>query len=325
MMVQATTPDYRGYVNLALHHGATCDELRRAGNDPSRVLMVETTPHLPRTRALEGYPNEIHVDDIDVLVPTNERPVELPAVSRTPADEEIARLAATFIANDATLQTGIGGIPSIVAEQLASRADGEFGVHSEMYTDGLWQLHLAGKIRNESKGIFDGVSVTTFALGSTGLYDWLDGNEEVAFGPVHVVNDPSIIGANRSFVSINGAISVDLYGQVVADAIGGRQISGVGGHEDFVAGAELSLDAVSLICVPSTITVDGEVRSRLVAQLPAGSVVSTPRHHTAVVVTEFGSADLRGCTVVERARLLATIAHPEFRDELVHAAERLGK
>jgi acyl-CoA hydrolase len=325
MMVQATPPDYRGFVNLSLHHGATADELRRAGEDPERLLVVEVTGHLPRTRALEGYPNEIHVDDIDVLVATDEHPYELPVSPRTEVDEAIARVAAAFIPDDATLQTGIGGVPSIVAEQLAGRPEGVFGVHSEMFTDGLWRLHLAGKVRNQHKGIFDGVSVTTFALGSRGLYEWLDGNEEVAFGPVHVVNDPTIIGENRAFVSINGALSVDLFGQIVADAIGGRQISGVGGHEDFVAGAELSLDAVSLICLPSTVTVGGQVVSRFAPELPAGSIVSTPRHHTAVVVTEFGAADLRDRTVAERARLLAGIAHPQFRDDLLAAADRLGR
>ena len=325
MMVQATPPDYRGFVNLSLHHGATCEELRRAGRDPGRLLMVEATPHLPRTRALEGYPNEIHVDEIDVLVRTEQRPVELPMDARTPVDEEIARIAASFIPDRATLQTGIGAIPSVVAESLAHRENGAFGVHSEMFTDGLWRLHLAGKVRNQSKGIYDGISVTTFALGSGAMYEWLDGNEEVAFGPVHVVNDPTIIGENRSFVSINGAIEIDLFGQIVADSIGGRQISGVGGHEDFVAGAELALDAVSLICLPATITIDGELRSRVTARLESGAVVSTPRHHTAVVVTEFGAADLRDRTVRERAHLLAGIAHPQFRDELASAAELLGR
>jgi len=324
MAAQATEPDYRGFVNLSLHHGATYDELRRAGRDPERVLIIETSPHLPRTRALDGYPNEIHVDDIDVLVHADEHPVELPAVAATDADAAIAKIATTFIHNEATLQTGIGGIPSIVAEALAERPGGAFGIHSEMFTDGLWRLHLSGKVRNQSKGIFDGVSVTTFALGSSGLYEWLDGNEEVAFGPVHVVNDPTIIGENRRFVSINGAIQVDLYGQVVADSIDGRQISGVGGHEDFVAGADLDIDDVSLICFPSTVTVAGETRSRIVHQLAPGAVISTPRHHTAVVVTEFGAADLRGATVVERAVALAGIAHPDFRDGLLAAATELG-
>ncbi len=325
MMAQAAPADYRGFVNLSLHHGATADELRRAGSDPNRVLIIETSEHLPRTRALDGYPNEIHVDEIDVLVAANELPVELPLALSTSEDEAIAAVAAGFISDHATLQTGIGAVPSIVAAGLAKRPLGSFGVHSEMFTDGLWRLHASGKVRNQSKGIFDGVSVTTFALGSREMYDWLDGNEEVAFGPVHVVNDPTIIGENRNFVSINGAISVDLYGQVVADTIDGRQISGVGGHEDFVAGAELSLDAVSLITMASTATVRGEMLSRIVAALPSGAVVSTPRHHTAVVVTEFGAADLRDKTVTERARALAAVAHPNFRDQLLAAAETLGR
>jgi len=134
--------------------------------------------------------------------------------------------------------------------------------------------------------------------------------------PVQVVNDPSVISRNHAFVSINGALCVDLYGQVVADNIGGRQISGVGGHEDFVAGAGMELDDQSLICLHSTAVVEGEVRSRIVPVLPEGSIVSTPRHHTGVIITEYGSADLSGCTVRERANALAEIAHPDFRAEL---------
>ena len=136
----------------------------------------------------------------------------------------------------------------------------------------------------------------------------------MAFVPVEVVNDPTVIARNHAFVSINGALSVDLYGQVVADNIDGKQISGVGGHEDFVAGAELRLDDHSLICLRSTAVADGVTRSRIVPLLPEGSVVSTPRHHTGVVITEYGAADLSGLTVRERAAALAEIAHPDFRD-----------
>jgi acyl-CoA hydrolase len=178
------------------------------------------------------------------------------------------------------------------------------------------RLHQAGKVTNAAKGVFDGVSVTTFALGSADLYRWLDRNREVAFLPVDVVNDPTVIGHNAKFVSINGALSVDLHGQIVADHIDGRQISGVGGHEDFVAGAELHLDAFSLVCLRSTASVDGQLRSRIVGRLPEGSVVSTPRHHTNVVVTEFGVAELAGLTVAERAAALVEIAHPDFREAL---------
>jgi acyl-CoA hydrolase len=134
-----------------------------------------------------------------------------------------------------------------------------------------------------------------------------------------------VISQNADLVSINGALSVDLYGQVVADSIDGRQISGVGGHEDFVAGAELHLDAHSLICLRSTVERQGERVSRIVGRLPEGSVISTPRHHTGVVITEYGAAELTGLTVRERAHLLAEIAHPDFRAELRTVADGLGR
>ena len=150
-------------------------------------------------------------------------------------------------------------------------------------------------------------------------------NAGVAFLPVDVVNDPSVIGHNRKLVSINSAMSLDLYGQVVADSIDGKQISGVGGHEDFVAGADLRLDAHSLICLRSTVTVGGVVRSRILPLLPEGAVVSTPRHHTGTVVTEYGAAELTGLTVRERASALAGVAHPDFRAQLHEAAGTLGR
>ena len=139
------------------------------------------------------------------------------------------------------------------------------------------------------------------------------------------MNDPSVIGQNHKLVSINGALCLDLYGQVVADSIDGKQISGVGGHEDFVAGAELHADAHSLICLSSTATVGGAVRSRILPVLPEAAIVSTPRHHTGVVVTEYGAAELIGLTVRERASALADIAHPDFRDALHAAADTMGR
>ena len=324
MMVNGTPPDEHGRVSMSLHYGATMDELRRAAADPERLLIVETNERLPWTGHLPAYPNTLHVDEIDVLVGADREPFALEEPPTTAVDEEIARLAASRIPWGATLQTGIGAIPSMVATRLAEGDGGGYGIHSEMLTDGIMRLHKAGKVTNDNKSVFNGVSVTTFALGSAELYEWLDENDDVAFAPVDLVNDPVIIGSNSRFVSINGAISVDLYGQIVADCIDGRQISGVGGHEDFVAGAEHHTDDASLVCLGSTIEVGGELRSRIVAQLPQGAVVSTPRHHTGSVVTEHGIADLAGLTVRERAEALAEIAHPQFREELRAAARQMG-
>ena len=325
MTAQGAPPDEAGNVNLSLHLGATRDELLRAGRDPERLLIVEVNRQLPRTRSLPPtYDNTIPLDLIDVLIETDATPFALEDAPTDEVDAAIATHALAYVKEGSTLQTGIGAIPNVVATELANGKLGGFGVHSEMFTTGLMRLHRAGKVTNEAKGVFDGVSVTTFALGTAELYEWLDDNADVAFLPVETVNDPTVIARNANLVSINGALAVDLYGQVVADNIDGRQISGVGGHEDFVAGAELHLDAHSLICLRSTAQRQGQVVSRIAGLLPEGGVVSTPRHHTGVVITEYGAADLMGLTVKERAHALVDIAHPDFRAELRKVADDLG-
>ncbi|MFC0081794.1 acetyl-CoA hydrolase/transferase family protein [Aciditerrimonas ferrireducens] len=341
VMVVQGAPDGEDQVNLSLHVGATAAELAAAGRDPDRLLVVELNSRLPRTAGLRraggrwpaGWPvpadaggpdtNLLPLALADVVVEVDEEPFVLPESEPTVTDRAIAEVVQQFVPDGATLQTGIGGVPSVVAAALAEGPGGDYGVHSEMFTDGLRRLHEAGKVSNRRKGVFDGVSVTTFALGSASLLSWLDGNDDVAFVPVEAVNDPDLIGRNRAMVSLNGALMVDLYGQVVADHLPGRQVSGVGGHEDFVAGPELRADGRAIVCLPSTVTVDGEVRSRIVARLPEGAVVSTPRHHLDVVVTEHGAAEVRGLTVRERAEALARIADPAFRDELLAEARRL--
>ncbi len=326
MTAQAAPPAADGLINLSLHLGATYEELVMAGSDPGRLLVIEVNPNLPRTCSLPpDHTNLFPLDLADVVVETDGAPYALPQNPPDDIDQAIAERARSFIGDGATLQIGIGAVPDMVASQLAAGTGGSYGIHTEMFTDGLMQLHLAGKVTNQAKSVFNGVSVTTFALGSAELYRWLDGNREVAFLPVQVVNDPTVIARNHAFVSINGALSVDLYGQVVADHIDGKQISGVGGHEDFVAGAEMRIEDHSLICMRSTAVADGVTRSRIVARLPEGSVVSTPRHHTGVVITEHGSADLSGHTERERAAALVEIAHPDFRDELADAAATLGR
>jgi acyl-CoA hydrolase len=167
------------------------------------------------------------------------------------------------------------------------------------------------------------MSVSTFAMGSRALYDWLDHGDVVRFLPVDIVNDPAVIAKNRKMISINGALSVDLFGQIVADSIAGVQHSGIGGHEDFLAGAGRIVAGRSLICLPSMARVDGVDRSRIVSRLDAGSLVTSPRHQVDVIVTEYGAAELGGRTVGERARALAEIAHPDVREVLREAAHEI--
>ena len=322
MCTVATPPDEHGLMSLSLHAGATVDELRRCADDPERLLIVETSEHFPRTIGLEPqYVHALHVEEADVIVAGDRHPFVLEDPPPTEVEVAIAEQVSAFIPDGATLQTGIGGIPSMVATLLAEGDGGDYGIHSEMFTTGLMHLHLAGKVTNR-KGIYDGMSISTFAAGTPELYEWMDGGDDVRFLPVHLVNSPEVIAANRRFVSINGALAIDQAGQCAADTISGRQFSGIGGHEDFLAGAGLELEDRSLICLPSTATVGDELVSRIVNGFPSGTIVTTPRHQIDVVITEYGVAELQGRTIRERAALLAEIAHPDFRDELREQGER---
>ncbi len=321
----AAPPDEAGRLSLSLHAGATVEAIQAAARDPERLLVVETSPHLPRTFGLEPeHPHSIALEDVDVWIEGEARPTRLPEAEPGPVEEAIAEHVTRFIRPGATLQTGIGAIPSAVVSLLAKGGAGGFGIHSEMFTDGLMRLHEAGKVANR-KGVFDGVSIATFAMGDEPLYAWLHENRDVRFLPVEIVNDPAVIARNHEMISINGALSVDLYGQVVADSIDGRQHSGIGGHEDFLAGPGRVADGRSLLCLPSSATVDGERRSRIVAQLAPGSIVTSPRHQVDVVVTEYGAAELAGRTVAERARALAGVAHPDDREALLATAKGLER
>jgi acyl-CoA hydrolase len=322
MCSAAAPPDADGWCSLSVHAGATVGELHRAGADDTRLLAIEVSPNFPRTVGLPpDHRHAVHLDEIDLLIESEEAPLALPDGEPTDADRAIAENARTFIPDGATLQTGIGAVPSTIAGLLADGPGGNYGLHTEMFTTGCMRLHQAGKVTN-AKHLYPGVSVTTFAAGSAELYEWLDGNEEVAFLPVEFVNTPELIAQNENMVTINAALSVDIHGQTVADTIGGAQYSGIGGHEDFVSGPGLALNGRSLLCLPSTCTIKGEVRSRIVPWFEAGTVITTPRHAVDVIVTEYGAAELMGKTVHQRGVELASIAHPDFRDELLEAAER---
>jgi len=321
MATAVAPPDAEGYCSLSLHAGATVNELHRAGADPDRLLIAEHSPHYPRTFGLmPEHPHRLHLHEIDIIVETDSAPVDLADTAPDDIDRAIAEQAQRYVTGGATLQTGIGAIPSLIATLLAESDGSGYGVHSEMFTTGLMRLYQAGKVSNSNKGEFEGYSVTTFAAGTPELYEWLHENALVRFLPVDVVNSADIIAENHDFISINGATAVDLYGQVAADTIGGRQHSGTGGHEDFLAGAGLQPDDRSLLCLRSSSVVDGVRVSRLLPHLGAGLLVTTPRHQVDVVITEHGAAELKGRTVRERAVALAAIAHPDFRDELTEVA-----
>lgn len=322
VIASAVAPmDARGYFSLGLHAGATFEALLAAARDPARLAIVEVIADMPSLAGLARYgAHRIHVSEVDAIIESDRSAFVLPDVPITDADERIAAHVEALVDDGATLQFGIGGIPNSVARLLADGPKGDFGIHTEMFVDGIMQLHRAGKVTNH-KGVFDGLSIATFAAGSRALYDWLDRNREVRLLPVQYVNDPAIIRRNRRMVSVNGAIAIDLAGQIMADTIGPRQYSGVGGHELFVIGAHESEEGKSIVCLRSTASVGGETLSTIVPALPAGTPVSTPRHHVQYVVTEHGVAHLGLLTARERRDALIAIAHPDFRAMLRdHAA-----
>jgi acyl-CoA hydrolase len=322
MCTAVSPPDADGWCSLSLHAGASVAELHRAGADPDRLLVVEASPRFPRTHGLmPDHRHALHVDEIDVLVESERDPLVTEDPPPTDVERAIAEHVRQYVPDGATLQTGIGAVPSTVVSLLADGDAGDFGIHSEMFTTGLMRLHQSGKVTNR-KGQYDGVSVTTFAAGSRELYDWLEGNTDVAFLPVDLVNSPEAIARNRRSITINAALAIDIHGQVVADTVAGKQYSGIGGHEDFVSGPALSLEDRSLLCLPSTYMAGDVLKSRIVPWFEAGIVITTPRHQVDVVVTEHGAAELQGKTVRQRGEALAAIAHPAFREELRAAAER---
>jgi acyl-CoA hydrolase len=324
MLAACAPPDNRGWCSLSLQAGASIPELRAAAADPERLLIVETSENFPRTRGLPPeFRHALHLDEIDVLIEGSGAPHAIPGREPDEIESAIAAHATAFIGSGSTLQTGVGAVPQAIAECLANGPHGDFGIQSEVFNDGLMMLHEAGKVSN-ARTRNPGISVTTFALGSRDLYDWLHENDDVAFLPVEQINDPFLTAQNPLPVTINCALEIDLYGQIVADALPHRQFSGVGGAEDFVSGPAYSEGGRSLMCLRATAVVNGEVISKITAQHPAGAVITTPRHQPDVIVTEYGAAEIEGLSAAERGAALAQIAHPDFRDLLIASSGAVG-
>jgi acyl-CoA hydrolase len=317
VVAEAVSPmDAEGYFTFGVHAGATYSDFAAAGRDRERILIVEANPNMP---AVGGVPelgaNRVHVSEVDAVIESDAPLFAVPDAPPTPEESTIARLVAERIESGATLQFGIGGVPNEIARSLAGGKKGDFGIHTEMIPDGVMLLHEAGKVTNR-KGVHDGFSVATFALGSEALYRWMDGNPLLRMLPVEQTNDTAVIRANRRMMSVNSALAIDLLGQVVAESIGGRQHSGTGGHEDFVMGAHECPDGKSFLALTSTVEVGGARISRILPSLPEGAVVTTPRYHVQYVVTEHGAVDLSDLSDAERATAIASLADPEFRPGL---------
>ena len=243
------------------------------------------------------------------------------------ADPETAAMSQYIldeIPDGACLQIGIGGVANAVTYGLRTKND--LGCHTEMMSDSLMVLMQEGVINNSRPKFIPHRSVVGFAFGSKALYEFLDHNEKMYFGPFPVVNHPANIAQNENMISINTAMSIDLFGQVAAEGIGPHQFSGTGGQGDYIRGAQMSKGGKSFLAFKSTVgqNPDGSLKSRIVPYFPPATIVTTPRSDVQYVVTEQGVVNLKPLTTRDRARALIDLAHPDCRPELVEAAKKLG-
>jgi acyl-CoA hydrolase len=310
VFVNATPPDRHGFCSLGPSVEAMHAAIRAA-----KTVIVQFNQSFPRTLG-ESF---IHVDDIDYAIEVDIPPYAVPMPVIGDVERRIGEYVAELIPDGATIQMGIGAIPTAVGLALHGKKD--LGVHTEMMTDCVVDLVEAGVITGIRKERNIGKIVCSFMMGTQRLYDFVDDNPMVEMRAVDFTNDTHVIRSFSKMCAINSAIEVDLTGQIVADSIGHRMYSGVGGQMDFVRGASLATQGKAFIALPAT-TSDGQ-HSKIVPTLREGAGVVTTRAHARTIVTEFGVAELWGRSLQERARALIEIADPRFRDKLHDEACRL--
>lgn len=309
-LLHVTPPDSEGNCSL----GVSVDVALAAARN-AKIVIAQVNPRMPRTLG-----HRLAASEIDFGVQIDEELIESSMPAECVEAPAIGAEVAALVADGSTLQMGIGAVPDAVLQALHGHRN--LGVHTEMFTDGLIDLVRTGAVNGSRKSINRGKVISAFTIGTRGLYDFVDGNEQIELHPVSYTNNVDVIAANERMVAINSALSVDLTGQVVADAIGVRFYSGIGGQVDFIRGAARSRGGVPIIALPST--AKGGAISRIIAELPAGSGIVTTRGDVHWIVTEFGARNLHGRTIRQRARMLVEIAHPDFRAQLEEEAGRLG-
>lgn len=319
-MIKVAPMDKHGFFNFgpnASHLTAMCETAKH--------VIVEVNENMPR--CLGGFENGVHISDVTYVVEGDNAPIgELGAGGpATDVDKAVAKLIVEEIPNGACLQLGIGGMPNAVGSMIAESDLKDLGVHTEMYVDAFVDIAKAGKINGSKKNIDRFRQTYGFGAGTKKMYDYLDENPELMSAPVSYTNDIRSISALDNFMSINNAVDIDLFGQVSSESSGIKHISGAGGQLDFVLGAYLSNGGKSFICCSSTFkTKDGQLKSRIRPTLAEGSIVTDTRSNTHFLVTEYGKVNLKGMSTWQRAEAIISIAHPDFRDELIAEAEKMN-
>lgn len=307
--INCSLPDSYGFVSFGVSADLTPSAVEKA-----RIIVAQINPLMPFTYG----DSVIHSSRIDAMVKVNDPLAETTDTPPTPEELAIGRAIAELLPDGAVLQVGVGAIPNAVLHSLKSHR--HLGIHSEALTEGLMELMKEGVVDNSMKQIERGRTVASLILGTRKLYDFVDHNKDIVMRDIAWVNDPFIIAQNHNMAAINSCLEIDLSGQVCADSIGTRVYSGVGGQHDFVYGSSRSTGGQSFIAMLST-TSKGQSKIRPV--LTQGAGVVTTRFQTNWVVTEYGAVNLRGKNMIERARLLISIAAPQFREELDREAFRM--
>lgn len=318
LMVQVSPMDKHGYFNL----GPTISHFRAAA-DVAEIIIVEVNEDMPYAHG--GYGNNLHVSEITYIVEGGHTGIpQIPNEEPEEVDRKIAEFVLKEIRDGDCLQLGIGAMPNALGQLIAQSNLKDLGIHTEMLCDSIVDMVEAGRITGNKKQIDIGRMVYTFAAGTQKLYDFIDNNPQCAGYPVDYTNDRVIACRNDNVVSINNAIEIDLTGQVCSESNGPRMISGAGGQLDFVDIAYNSKGGRSFMLIASTyIDGQGKKHSRIKPLLSLGAVVTDTRSAVHYVVTEYGMVNLKGQPTWKRAEKLISIAHPDFRDELIREAKKL--
>lgn len=301
-LIHVSPPDRHGYVTLG-----TSVDVARAAVESARLVIAQINPRMPRVHG-DG---SVHIDQIHHAVEVDEPLYEVPAPILSDEERAIGRIVAELIDDGSTIQAGIGAVPDAVLQALSGHR--HLGLHTEMWSDGALALLRSGAIDNSNKAIHPGKSVSGFVMGTRAVYDFIDDNPASVLLDVAYVNNPVVIARNPKVVALNSAVEIDLSGQVCADSIGHRIISGVGGQMDFMRAAAISPGGKPILALTSRTK---NKQSRIVPMLREGAGVVTTRAHVHYVATEYGAVDLFGRSLHERAKALIGIAHPDDRDAL---------
>lgn len=314
-MMAVTPMDRHGYFNFSCATGVA-----RAILDKADIVILEVNEHLPRIYG--GFDECIHISEVDAVVEGEHPPLpEFPIAEASEEDQKIASYIVPHIVDGATLQLGIGTMPNVVGAMISDSDLKDLGMHTELCGDAYLRMFEAGKLTNRRKTFQKDKGVTGLVFGSRALYDWVAENPSVVVEPLSYVNDPAIIARHDDMISINSCISVDLYGQICAESAGLRQISGTGGQLDYLTGASMSKGGKAFICMTSSFVDKQGVRHSRVLPHFDGDIVTDPRSQAFWIVTEYGAENLAGCSTWERAEKLVSLAHPDFRDGLIQAAD----